>query len=185
MSSESAGVANAGAGLGQEFLRVARKELGQACIRVGDCLGRLSPEQIWHRDHAIENSVGNLVLHLGGNVRQWILSGVAGQEDHRDRDWEFANRAPISAAELRSGLAAAVAEADHVLAGLDPATLTDVRDIQVFRNVTVLHAIIHVVTHFCGHTGQIIWATKHLTGRDLGYYSYLTKGSEASPDQTP
>lgn len=167
---------------GEEFLRVARKELRQSSERVCDCLGRLSAEQIWHRDHAIENSIGNLVLHLSGNVRQWILAGVGGQPDNRDRDWEFATRESLPAEVLAERLSGTVAEADGVLADLAPHTLVEKRSIQVY-DVTVLHAITHVLTHFAGHVGQIIWATKHVTGQDLGYYGYLKKGSAPSGSQ--
>ena len=167
---------------GAEFLRVARKELRQGCDRVCDCLGRLSAEQIWHRDHAIENSIGNLVLHLCGNVRQWIFSGVGGQPDDRDRDWEFSTREPLSAAALAERLSRTVDEADALLAAFPPESLTETRSIQVY-DVTVLHAITHVLTHFAGHVGQIIWATKHLTGQDLGYYGYLKKGSAPGGSQ--
>ncbi|MDE0106067.1 MAG: DUF1572 family protein [Bryobacterales bacterium] len=167
-----------------EFLRVARTELSQASGRVVDCLSKLSLDQIWRREHAIENSVGNLVLHLAGNVRQWILSGVGDQPDDRDRDWEFENRERIPAQELGERLSATVAEADRVLRDLNPARLTEVRHIQVFPNITVLHAITHVLTHFAGHTGQVIWATKHVTGQDLGYYSYLKKGVPEERDPT-
>lgn len=170
---------------GEEFLRVARTELTQASTRVQDCLSRLSLEQIWHRDHAIENSVGNLVLHLAGNVRQWIVSGVGGRPDDRDRDWEFSNRELIPAEDLQALLASSVAEADRVLERLDPGRLTELRDIQVFRDLTTLQAITHVLTHFAGHTGQIIWATKHVTGQDLGYYSYLKKGVPADREASP
>ncbi|MDE0261708.1 MAG: DUF1572 family protein, partial [Bryobacterales bacterium] len=141
-----------------------------------DCLGRLSAEQIWHRDHAIENSIGNLVLHLSGNVRQWILAGVGGQPDDRDRDWEFATREPLPAEALSEALSGTVAEAEALLADLPPDSLMQMRSIQVY-DVTVLHAITHVLTHFAGHVGQIIWATKHVTGQDLGYYGYLKQGS--------
>lgn len=167
---------------GAEFLRVARKELRQGSDRVCDCLGRLSAEQIWHRDNAIENSIGNLVLHLSGNVRQWILAGVGGQPDNRDRDWEFATRESLPADELAERLSGTVAEADALLADLPPDSLMETRSIQVY-DVTVLHAITHVLTHFAGHVGQIIWATKHVTGKDLGYYGYLKQGSAPSGSQ--
>lgn len=167
-----------------EFVRVARKELCQGADKVGACLGRLTPEQIWHRDHAVENSVGNLVLHLAGNLRQWIVSGVGGAEDRRDRDWEFATRDPQPAERLRDHLDAAVADADAVLAGLAPGRLLEQLRIQVYE-VSVLQAITHVLTHFAGHGGQIIWATKHVTGKDLGFYSYLREGSGGPVRQSP
>ena len=168
----------------EEFVRVARQELRRAADRVGACLQRLSTEQIWHRDHAIENSVGNLVLHLAGNLRQWIVSGVGGAEDRRDRDWEFATREPQPAERLQQRLEAAVADAEAVLAGLPPGRLLERRRIQVYE-VSVLQAIVHVLTHFAGHTGQIIWATKHVTGKDLGFYRHLREGAGGPPRQDP
>ena len=172
-------------GAGQEFVRVARKELRHGTGRVRSCLDRLTTEQIWHRDNAIENSVGNLVLHLAGNVRQWIVSGVGGDEDRRDRDWEFSTRDPLPAPELVAHLESAVGTADSVLAALDTRLLVERRRIQVYE-VTLLHAITHVLTHFAGHVGQIIWATKHVTGADLGFYSYLSKeGAEDAPSRSP
>ena len=116
------------------------------------------------------------MLHLCGNVRQWIVCGVGGEEDRRDRDWEFATRDPLSGGELAHRLAETVEAAESVLAGLKSPTLLETRRIQVYE-VTVLHAVIHVLTHFSGHVGQIIWATKHVTGKDLGFYGYLRKGS--------
>lgn len=170
--------------VGAEFIRVARKELRQGCDRVHACLDKLTTEQIWHRDHAIENSVGNLVLHVGGNVRQWIVSGVGDVPDKRDRDWEFATRDPLPADELRNRLADAVDAGDAVLAGLPLERLPETRRIQVYE-LTVLHAIIHVLTHFAGHVGQIIWATKHVTGKDLGFYGYLAKAGDEPGRHSP
>ncbi len=160
---------------GTEFVRLARKELRQHCDRIRVCLGELSPEQIWHRDSEVENSVGNLVLHLAGNIRQWIISGLGGADDIRDRDGEFAMRDPLPPAELLERLESAVDAADEVLATLSPDRLLETRRIQVYE-VTVLHAVLHVVAHFAGHAGQIIGATKRFTKRDLGFYAHLRKG---------
>ena len=166
----------------REFLRVARKELRQKLERIEHCLSKLTPEQIWSRQHENENAVGNLVLHLGGNVCQWIVSGVGGTEDQRDRDAEFSRRDPLPAAELMRRFRDAVQEADLVLARLSYRDLPAPRTIQGFE-VTVLHAIYHVVVHFGEHTGQIIWATKRMTGEDLGFYAYLgDKGGASRPN---
>ena len=170
--------------VGPEFLRVARKELRQGRERVGSCLGKLSADQIWHRDHAVENSVGNLVLHLAGNVRQWIVSGVGGARDDRQRDREFSARDPLPAGELLRRLGEALDAADAVLAELPSERLLESRRIQVY-DVTVLHAITHVLTHFAGHVGQIIWATKHVTGQDLGFYGYLKGGAAPTGSHSP
>jgi len=144
-------------------------------------VGKLTPEQIWRRAADNDNAVGNLVLHLAGNVRQWILCGVGGQEDRRDRDSEFAAR---SGDDVVSRLRPVVSEAVALIAALPPDRLTETRTIQKHYNVTVLEAIYHVVEHFSMHTGQIIFATKLLTGEDLEFYGYLKSGS-AKMEETP
>ena len=79
---------------------------------------------------------------------------------------------------------AAVADAEAVLAALPPGRLLERRRIQVYE-VSVLQAIAHVLTHFAGHTGQIIWATKHVTGKDLGFYRHLREGAGGPPRRDP
>ena len=141
--------------------------------RIGKCLGMLTPEQVWARGGANENAIGNLVLHLCGNVRQWIVSGVGGQPDTRDRDEEFAAQGGASVAELDARLRETVNEATAVIAAIAPERLPEPLVIQGSK-VTVLEAIYHVVDHFSMHTGQILFATKIITGEDLGFYRHLS-----------
>jgi uncharacterized damage-inducible protein DinB len=125
----------------------------------------LTPEAVWHRDHESSNSIGNLLLHLAGNVRQWIVSGVGGAPDARRRSDEFEARDGAPAAELMAALRSALDDVDAVLAALDAPALAERRSIQG-RDVTVLHAVYHVVEHFSMHTGQIILlAKRHAPGR--------------------
>jgi uncharacterized damage-inducible protein DinB len=163
------------------FLKFSGEKLAQLFGRIETCVGKLTPEQIWRRAADNDNAVGNLVLHLAGNVRQWILCGVGGQEDRRDRDSEFAAR---SGDDVVSRLRPVVSEAVALIAALPPDRLTETRTIQKHYNVTVLEAIYHVVEHFSMHTGQIIFATKLLTGEDLEFYGYLKSGS-AKMEETP
>ena len=158
--------------LAGDFLRVSRHQLDTRRRRIEACLDRLTDAQIWTRRHDVENAVGNLVLHLCGNVEQWMVGGVGGKAVTRDRDAEFARREAMPAAELAARLRAVLGAADAVLETLTPDDLARPRTIQGY-DVTVLHAIYHVVEHFAEHTGQIIWATKGLTGRPLGFYDYL------------
>ena len=118
------------------------------------CIDALSEESVWQRPDESSNSIANLMLHLAGNVRQWIVEGVGGQRVERDRAAEFSARTGPSAAVLFENLAAAVEEADEVLAQLTADDLTQPRDIQG-RETTVLAAIYHVVEHFAMHTGQM------------------------------
>ena len=156
------------------FLTANRQTLARWHERIQKCLDRLTPDQIWWRPGDQANAVGNLVLHLCGNVRQWIIAGAGGVPDTRDRDSEFNQRDPLPTAELRSKLAAAVAEADLVLARLGEADLLEQRHIQVY-DVTVLQAVHDSVQHFALHAGQILYVTKMVTGQDLGFYRHLSK----------
>ncbi len=154
------------------FLDYSARKLRQNTARIAECLDRLTLEQIWTRGAETENAVGNLVLHLAGNVRQWIVSGVGGKPDTRRRDEEFAARGGQSAAVLAAQLRAVVEEAAAVIQALPADELTRPITIQQYA-VTVLEAVYHVTEHFSGHTGQIVFATKLLTGQDLGFHTHL------------
>jgi uncharacterized damage-inducible protein DinB len=160
--------------LAENFRTANRQTLARWHKRIQDCLDRLTPEQIWWRPGENVNAVGNLVLHLCGNVRQWIVCGAGGAADTRDRDAEFAQRDRIAAAELKARLTAVVEEADQVLSRLSDQDLLAARRIQVY-DVTVLGAIHDSVAHFAHHAGQILYVTKLLTGADLGYYRHLSQ----------
>jgi uncharacterized damage-inducible protein DinB len=166
------------------FIRFSADKLDQLHGRIQDCLGRLTPEQIWTRNSANENAVGNLVLHLSGNVRQWIGSGVAGLADHRERDAEFDARGGKEPAELSELLNTRVAEVTAIIRAVPAARLTE-RITPQGHDVTVLEAIAHVVEHFAMHTGQIIFLTKMLTGQDLGYYQHLRGSGRAAGATMP
>jgi uncharacterized damage-inducible protein DinB len=134
--------------------------------KIERCLEGLNDDDVWSRPNEASNSIGNLLLHLRGNVTQWIIGGVGGRTRERRRQQEFDQRDRIPAAELLAGLRAAVEEADEIIRGLDIAALGSRRAIQDY-DVTVLEAIYHVVEHFSMHTGQIILMTKARTGEDL------------------
>jgi hypothetical protein len=126
--------------------------------------------------------VGNLLLHLNGNVRQWILHGIGGQADVRDRDAEFAAQGGSGANDLLARLRDTVEEAIALIRALPARRLLERTSTQGY-DCTVLGAIYHVVEHFAGHTFQIIYATKFATGEDLGFYAHLS-GSKP-PDPLP
>jgi uncharacterized damage-inducible protein DinB len=158
--------------VGEAFILKARELLVQDYLpKLERCLERLSDEQVWWRPNAESNSIGNLVLHLCGNARQWIVTAARGSSDVRDRDREFAERSLIPRAELLKTLKQTIADADEAMAQIDLATLLEQRRIQSC-DVTVLEAIFHAVEHFSMHTGQIILMTKMLTGSDLAFYDF-------------
>ena len=157
---------------GRAFLAEARRHLREDYLpKIERCLERLTDEQVWWRASDRSNSVGNLLLHLEGNLRQWVVGGVGGTADARVRDREFAERRPLSREMLLAGLRATVEEADDALARLDPDKLVETRRVQGL-DVTLLAAVFHAVEHFSMHTGQIILLTKMLADEDLAFYDF-------------
>jgi uncharacterized damage-inducible protein DinB len=154
-----------------EFIRIARHTLMEEYLpKVQTCLGLMGEEDIWWRAHETNNSVGNLILHLCGNIRQWIISGVGGSEDVRNRPAEFAARGSVSKDILLQRMRETMHEADRVLENIEMSRLLEKRTIQGF-DVTRLEAIFHVVGHFSGHVGQIIYIAKMRSGKDLKFYN--------------
>jgi uncharacterized damage-inducible protein DinB len=166
-----------------EFLSFSSDKLTQLLHRIETCVEKLTEEQVWAKTSGNQNSVGNLLLHLNGNVRQWILHGIAGQPDLRDRDSEFAALNGPGAPELLARLRATVEETTALLRALSSERLLERVQVQGYDR-TVLAAIYHVVEHFAGHTFQIIYATKLLTDEDLGFYAHLS-GPSGRKDPLP
>lgn len=154
------------------FVQQARKLLKSEYLpKLESCLNLLTDEQIWWRANPESNSVGNLCLHLVGNARQWIVSGLGGKMDARARQREFDERAIIPHGELLSSLRETLQDVDTVLARFDLERCLEQLEIQGTR-VTALEAIFHVTEHFSMHTGQVILLTKLLTATDLHFYDF-------------
>ena len=134
--------------------------------KIERCLEKLSDEQIWWRPNEVSNSIGNLLLHLVGNVDEWIIGSVGGRAFGRNRQQEFDERSLIPARELLATLRSKLEETYEVLGSVDEEQIQSVRHIRG-RDVTVLEAIYHVVEHFAMHTGQIIMVSKALLEDDL------------------
>ncbi len=160
-----------------EFSR--RKLLEQYWPRLRHSVQSLTDEQVWWRPNGASNSVGNLLLHLNGNVRQWLIASFTHLEDARDRPAEFDRREPIPAFSLLEQLGATMQEASEVLSRLAEIDLLTLFEIQGYR-VSGLEAVYQVVEHFGMHYGQILYVAKMLSGEDLGLYSELNKNGRAS-----
>ncbi len=157
--------------VGSEFISNSRGRLLKEYLpRIQACVNTLSEEDIWWRSHESDNSIGNLVLHLTGNIGQWILAGIGGQSSTRNRPLEFSERGPIPKAELLRRFQSVINEADRVLSEFDRSKLLEVRHFQKW-DVTCLYAISHVVEHVAQHMGQIIYITKLRTGKDLKFFN--------------
>jgi uncharacterized damage-inducible protein DinB len=156
------------------FLSQCIRKLKQYQGRINECVDRLTEEQIWWRGADAGNAIGNLMLHLVGNLRQWILHGVSGWPDTRIRDLEFDTRGGETAADLKTRLDEVVKQAVGAIESLTEERLLETITVQNYQ-VTVLEAVSHVTQHFAEHTGQIVYATKLLTGQGFDWYAHLNR----------
>lgn len=141
----------------------AAQELVESLGMIRHCVEQLSAEQVWWRPHESLNSIGNLLLHLTGNLRQWVVVGLGGGVDARERPREFAERERLPPETLLSELERCVAEAQAVLGNLSAENLLASRIIQGFQ-MTGIGALWHTVAHFRGHTQEIISLTRQILG---------------------
>jgi uncharacterized damage-inducible protein DinB len=142
------------------FIAQSRRFLSDDYLpKIERCLDALSEEDVWWRANESSNSIGNLLLHLAGSTRAWIVGVAGGSPSPRDRQREFDERERIPRAELIARLRQTLADADEALARLDAGTLLERRQARD-EQVTVLLAIYHAVEHFSMHTGQIIMLAK-------------------------
>ncbi len=156
--------------IGESFVEWSRYFLSNEYLpKIRLAIEPLSEETVWWRANDASNAIGNLLLHLAGNIRQWIVCGVGGAVDVRQRSEEFSTRDGWTKRRLMEHLQQAVGDADTVLAALRDGDLTRTRQIQG-RAVTVLEAVYHVVEHFSTHTGQIILLAKVHAGDNVRFY---------------
>lgn len=154
--------------LAELFRKDARYCFDKYTPRIVRCLQQLSEKEIWWRPNKASNSAGNMVLHLCGNVRQWIISGLGGAADVRERDAEFSERGPISRRVLITRLKKTVQEACDTIDRFPADALSRQFTIQGYH-LSGLEAMAHVSEHFSHHTGQIIYLTKLKRGKDLRF----------------
>lgn len=137
--------------------------------RIKTCIDQLSETEVWQKPVPAGNSMANLLLHLRGNITQYILSGLGGQPDHRVRDEEFAAEGGMDKATLLDTLTGTIHHAVAVIDAASEEELLRVRTVQGFE-LSGIGIIIHVTEHLSYHTGQIALFTKMLRNTDLGFY---------------
>src|SRR5690242_704683 len=149
--------------IAHEIIETARDCLSKGMHKIEHCVNQLSDEQIWWRPRPEMNSIANLMLHLSGNARQWLVNGVSGAPDTRNRPREFGDRSNKPKAELLAKLQATVKEAEQTLASLNAEKLIARRRIQGW-DVSAMKAMFDSIAHFRGHVQEII----HMTREQLG-----------------
>jgi len=150
------------------FIYQVRKTLAGSLERIENCVDQLDDEAVWWRPSPGLNAIGNLILHLCGNIGQWIISGVGGEAYFRNRPAEFQCRLEIPANQLIQKLREMVNEADQILSSLDSSDLMEPRRIQGY-DTCVLAAILHVVTHFEAHVQETVLITRMRKGEAYEY----------------
>jgi len=152
--------------------------------RMRECVESLTDAQVWWRPNESSNSIGNLLLHLNGNVRQWLVGSFSQSADARDRSAEFAERQFVSREVLLERLGATLDDASRVLSRLTEAELLATLQVQGYT-VTGLEAVYHVIEHFGMHYGQIVYITKLVRGQDLGFYKALNATGRLPSEPQP
>ena len=153
-----------------EFLEQCIIRLELNTPRIKQCLDIITEEQLWQRPNETLSSIGNLILHLRGNITQYIISSIGNKTDNRNRDAEFSANDGYNNDELYQLLNNTVEQAVTVIRNCDEEQLLKKRSVQGY-NYTGIANIVHVVEHYSYHTGQIAYWTKILTGKDLGFYA--------------
>lgn len=155
--------------LAAAFIRESISRIEMNTPKINKCVQTITDEQIWQRPNAASNSIGNMLLHLCGNIGQYILSSLGNNPDNRDRDREFETGGGFSKAELMEKLIRTVSEAVDIIDATGEEGLMQVHRVQGF-DLSGMGIIIHVTEHYSYHTGQIIFWTKLLTNKDLEFY---------------
>ena len=160
-----------------QFIQQQRASLRQCFEKIEHCFAQLSEADVWWRPYEEHNALGNIILHLCGNLGQWIINGVAAKPDTRDRPLEFSHREPVPKDQLIDWLRQTIEQADRVIAEQTEKTLLEPRTVQGF-SVLVQSAIQDSVSHLCGHTQEIIWITRLRVGP-----GYRFRWAPSTPEQ--
>ena len=157
------------ADISREFNLQCRALLDQSLQKIVHCLEQIEEHHLWYRPVRDLNSIGNLLLHINGNLRQWAIASLTGGTDVRQRDREFLQNAQGTVNELLDLTVETVSEATVVIASIPADRLLDRVVIQGF-DVSVMQAVMHTTTHFQGHTHQIIMLTRWQLGERYRYH---------------
>jgi uncharacterized damage-inducible protein DinB len=166
--------------LRKEFILQSITRLEEYTPRIKKCLSELTEEEIWKRPNDSSNSVGNIILHLCGNVTQYIISSLGGSPDIRERDKEFSARGGLNRNDLINKLDTTVLMAIQIIKDCNEESLLKARNVQGYR-YSGLAIIFHVVEHYAYHAGQIAFWTKLLKNKDLGFYSGIDLNKKNQP----
>lgn len=165
--------------LTNDFIENACYRLDESLRMITRSFDSLADGDIWRRPNSASNSVGNLILHLKGNITQYAIAGLGGQEDTRDRDAEFNAISGYGKGELLQMLGSTIEQAKSSIRNCSPEALLRIREVQGFK-LSGTGIVLHVVEHLSYHTGQIAFWTKILKDQDLGFYEGMDLNTKNS-----
>jgi uncharacterized damage-inducible protein DinB len=154
----------------KEFVSQAIHRIDENTPKIASCLQELEESEIWKRPNQHSNSIGNIILHLCGNIRQYDISSLGKSKDVRERDKEFSADGGYSGSELMKKLTSTLDEAKNIIQNITGEELLRKRNVQGYTH-SGIGIIMHVTEHYSYHTGQIIFWTKLLRDKDLGFYA--------------
>ncbi len=154
----------------REFKEQSIYRMRESLERIERCVGMLNNDQVWTKPNESSNSIGNLIVHLEGNITQYVLAGLGSKEDDRQRDQEFAMEGGLANEELLEKIGTCIQQANEVIENLPERSMTEMHHIQAYH-LSSIGVIVHVVEHLSYHTGQIAFFTKLLLDKDLGFYA--------------
>ncbi len=152
-----------------EFVENALYRMDQNTRMIGIAFMQLKEQDVWKRPNETSNSIGNLILHLCGNITQYVISSLGETKDSRARDLEFDTRSGMNKSELHEKLTVTVNRAKEVIEKATAKEWLKKREVQGF-SLSGIGVVLHVVEHFSYHTGQIAFWVKQLENKDLGFY---------------
>ncbi len=159
-----------------EFKNEIIGRMQESLTKIESCLALLSEDEVWVKHHSVTNSVGVLLLHLSGNIRQYAIAGLTESADQRNRAEEFTADHTHNSTELFNIISDTIKETEIVIKNLSEDQLRRVYRIQGFE-LTGVSVCVHVTEHLSYHVGQIALLTKLLTQKDLGFYADLDADS--------
>ena len=142
----------------EAFARESHEAVDQELRRIAHSLDQLGEDDVWWRPVPCVNSIGTIIRHLCGNLRQRFLHGIGGEPDIRDRQAEFEETEHVSKAELVDELGSVVDQVHEVLDNIAGSVLLAERRIQGL-DANGLSVIYSTVTHLEGHALQIAYIT--------------------------
>jgi len=166
--------------ISKAFLEESKYRFESAFIRLYHCLEQINEKQIWWKPDSRMNSIGILIKHLCGNLRQWTVIQMNNSEDHRKRPEEFSDEKKLSKPELISLVKKINDDFIAAVNNFDPARLSEPKVIQGY-NVTIMTAMYRSLTHLEGHVGQIILLTRLQLGEKYKIYSQPKAGELKAP----